>query len=319
MAAQDRRHATFGKALRRRPVCAGVRPPLFMVAAVMQPPPSIPVPGAGSRPRGVLPTPAAPGGYPLTMNRHAFTLVEMLVVISIISVLAGMLIPTVALVRRMARDITCGNQLQQIGGAIEVYKSENNDTFPARLLWRDNDPLAGSPITGDLFHGGGPLVGLKKILVCPRDGQNGRDVNMGRLAPGSSNWGDLSSIYTTGSSYCYEASAVYLNRNDRDFFFADLPSDKLPALNTSESTWAAGKFHQLKFGNLTGGAGSLKGAPFASSLFPLIRCYWHAKWTGNATKDAGQRRGVRNVSWDLNIFDTSPYWEHDINPDIPLP
>jgi len=248
-----------------------------------------------------------------TMSRHAFTLVEMLVVVAIIAVLAGMLIPTIGVVRRMMNDVKCGNQLQQIAGAIEVYKGENSDQFPSRLLWRDNDPLAGNPITSDLFHSGGKLTGLKKILVCPRDVQGGKDVNMGRLAPGSSGWGDLSSIYTPGSSYCYEVSGVQLNANDLNFFFSDLPSGERPALNTPESTWSAGKHHQIRFGNLIDD-GSRKGAPFPSSLFPIIRCYWHTKWTGNKAKDSSQTHGVRNVSWDLNVFDTSPYWEHDVNP-----
>ncbi len=244
-------------------------------------------------------------------HRYAFTLIELLVVIAVIAVLAGLLIPTVGMVKKMMSNVKCGSQLQQIGSAIEVYKSENNDLFPARLIWRDNDPLAGNPIISDLFHSGGPLTGLKKILICPRDGQMGKDEKIGR----HKDWENLRKIYTPDSSYCYEVSGVFLDPGQLKFFFEDLPLTERPALNTLDSTWAAGKSHQQKFGNLIANTGSQqKGALFSPSLFPIIRCYWHTKWTGNSAIDAAQKHGVKNVSWELNIFDSSPYWETDVNP-----
>ena len=133
--------------------------------------------------------------------RRGFTLLELLVVISIIAVLAGMVLPVVAMVRRMANDVKCGNNLQQIGAAIEVFKGENNDSFPTRLF---RDPAVSTmPIQDDLFHSNGPLKGLTKILLCPRDGQSGKDRLMGRPRPGTTpvNWDDLSSIYTPASSF----------------------------------------------------------------------------------------------------------------------
>ena len=249
-------------------------------------------------------------------HRNAFTLIELLVVIAVIAVLAGLLIPTVSMVKKMMSNVKCGNQLQQIGAAIEVYKGDNNDLFPARLLWRDNDPLAGNPIISDLFHSGGPLTGLKKLLICPRDGQLGKDIYMGRMRPGM--WDDLSAIYTPDSSYCYEVSGVFLTQNLINYFFEDLPTspnNERPALNTLESTWAAGKAHQIRFGNLIDNTTvQQKGMPFSPSFFPIIRCYWHTKWTGDRDKDKAQKHGVKNVSWGLNIFDSSPYWESDVNP-----
>jgi type II secretory pathway pseudopilin PulG len=243
----------------------------------------------------------------------------MLVVVAIIAVLAGLLIPVVGVVKRMANDVKCGSQLQQIGAAIEVYKNDNEDRFPLRLVWDDADPLRGNPVTSDLVHSGGPLYGLQKIFKCPRDPQNGKDRLMGRFRPGGNNgWDDLSGVYTPGSSYLYEVSGHFLNSNLLNFFFEDLSQPERPLLNTVESTWAAGKHHQLRFGNIIEGSNpKRKGAPFPSSLFPIVRCYWHTKWTGDKDKDSNQRRGVRNISWDLNVFDTSPYWEHDVNPQIP--
>jgi type II secretory pathway pseudopilin PulG len=237
-------------------------------------------------------------------------MVELLVVVAVIAILAGLLIPVVGVVRRMANDFKCGSQLQQIAGAIEVYKHENDDLFPARLRWRDNDPLAGSPITSDLFHSGGPLKGLTKILLCPHDAQRGQDTRMGRPRA----WEDLSNVHTPDSSYLYEVSSVALNAGQINFFFKDRSSK--PAVGDPEATWAGGKQNQQRFGNRKDD-GVTYGDAFPPTLFPIIRCYWHHKWRGQNRYDQEVRK-VKNVSWNLNVFNSTPYWEHDVNPAIPI-
>ena len=266
----------------------GALGPVFMVTPVIEPS-----------------TTTIPGKYHLPMNRSAFTLIELLVVIAIIAVLAGILIPTVSLVKRMANDMKCGSQLQQIAAAIEVYKGENDDRFPARLLWRDTDPLAGNPIISDLFHSGGPLNGLKKILLCPLDAQLGKNTKMGR----HNDWENLSNVSTPDSSYLYEVSSTNLNGGQINFFFKDRSTK--PPVGDPEATWAGGKYNQRRFGNLQDD-GKTVGASFPPGRFPIIRCYWHYKWKNN-TSDTTMRK-VKNVSWELNIFDSTPYWEHDVNP-----
>jgi len=61
----------------------------------------------------------------------SFTLIEMLVVIAIIAILAGLLLPALSRAREESRRKACASNLKQVVTACTTYQEPNGDFFPA--------------------------------------------------------------------------------------------------------------------------------------------------------------------------------------------
>ena len=97
---------------------------------------------------------------------RAFSLVEVLVVISIVSLLIGLILPALGRIRFMAEQTVCQTRLRQWGLAFETYAMENDGFYP-HIDGRDR--TADNPQTdaerADYFFGWidvlPPLIGEK--------------------------------------------------------------------------------------------------------------------------------------------------------------
>lgn len=243
---------------------------------------------------------------------NGFTLIEILIVITIIAVLAGLLLPAVSMIRRQAMKTQCSNNLRQLGLVMGAYRTDYQDSFPWHLTWLA-DRVGGYDLPS-------------KSLLCPFDPTRGGDPLMGR--PADSPMQDMSRLHEPGSSYMYEISAnpganlVYptggkmLRAGDVDWFYRD--QETVPS--HIDLSWQDSKLHQLKHGNLKPGGDpnspSGWGDPFPGHALPIMRCFWHDTWVG-AKKVLSMTRRVNNVAFDFNIFESTPLWERDVNPAIP--
>jgi prepilin-type N-terminal cleavage/methylation domain-containing protein len=85
--------------------------------------------------------PEQPSDGRLVVPRQGFSLVELIVVIAIIALLIGMLLPAIQSSREAARNVTCQNQLRQLGLASRQYETARGNLpigtlgFPAPYVF----------------------------------------------------------------------------------------------------------------------------------------------------------------------------------------
>jgi len=111
-------------------------------------------------------------------SRPGFTLIEMLVVIAIIAVLAGLLFPVLAKARSKAYTVECSAYVRQIATGMQMYADDYDETFSpgitsttaaghfcAGVIWADN-----------IYH----ISKSEDMFICPRHQTRGFSYGMNR-------------------------------------------------------------------------------------------------------------------------------------------
>ncbi len=141
--------------------------------------------------------------------RRAFSLVELLIVIAIITILTAILFPAFARARENARRASCQSNLKQIGLGLLQYAQDFDECLPFALVG------ANSRVTGDHYSGYTwqdavfPYVKSEALFNCPsaRFGSPGTaDLPQPFRLHSSGGPGTRGTYSKTIGSYCINAS-----------------------------------------------------------------------------------------------------------------
>ncbi len=119
--------------------------------------------------------------------RRGFTLIELMIVITIIAILAALLFPAFAKARASAHRVSCLSNMRQMASGIEQYATDNAEAYmPAYYNTNGVNLVQGYTQWSYLVQ---PFLKSYDIFVCPSDASGGLAPtnfvgnNMGKGAP----------------------------------------------------------------------------------------------------------------------------------------
>ena len=95
------------------------------------------------------------------MTKRNYTLIELLTVIFIIAVLAGLIIPATAMVRGRAKRLNCASNLKQVGALCMQFSNDRDGQIPMYKYEHKT-----TPENAQLQYRRNALVFLRSILEC---------------------------------------------------------------------------------------------------------------------------------------------------------
>lgn len=116
-----------------------------------------------------------PRGLAIIGRFQAFTVVELLIIVTALLILAALLIPSLARAKRKPSRIACTNNLKQIGTGFLIWSPDHGGLYPMAVSTNEGGTLE-KVATGDVFPHfqalSDALGNSTKVLVCPDDNRN---------------------------------------------------------------------------------------------------------------------------------------------------
>jgi prepilin-type processing-associated H-X9-DG protein len=109
------------------------------------------------------------------MKKIGFTLVELLVVTTTISILISLLLPAVQAAREAARTIDCANRLHQIGLGFHLFAEQNNGAIPPSTMTAKPNQLTWAYAIRPFLEGDTNIAtnlqggSISRMYRCPDD------------------------------------------------------------------------------------------------------------------------------------------------------
>jgi prepilin-type N-terminal cleavage/methylation domain-containing protein/prepilin-type processing-associated H-X9-DG protein len=156
---------------------------------------------------------------PSTLDKSAFTLIELLAVIGIIGILAALLLPVVAKSKERGKSIACLSNLRQVGIALQLYTQENENKMPVMydaVVSTNSTPLTNTA-TMDIVLSN--YLGNVRVLLCPSD--------------------DKQLFARTGSSYAWNSLVNGQDADHLSVFSMDFDPHNIPLAFDKEAFHAS--------------------------------------------------------------------------------
>ena len=71
-------------------------------------------------------------------KRISFSLIELLVVVTVIAILVALMAGSVYQARRKSKLAICSNNIRQLLSGLMLYAADNGDAYPGRTVWNPN-------------------------------------------------------------------------------------------------------------------------------------------------------------------------------------
>lgn len=232
-------------------------------------------------------------------KRCHFNLVEMLVVIAIIGILAGITFPIIGYVKEKGKRSTCMNNLRQLQVGVSLFRASRKDRYPNWLSNLYNKEMKKN----------------KKVYLCPNDPRDGvrsanRGANMFNYSEMKSTFDAPGTTTVSGTlpsdidglhvSYAYEFCGGVWPSSWTDEY--EGPNGKITVEPTSTVSWQWVKKEMIRKDK----AGRKKYS--LETRMPMIRCSWHAEGKG-----ADSMAPFLNVSTTGNSYFSRSKWQDGVD------